>query len=230
MELVGADADFRPQAKLKAVGKARAGVHHHAGRIHLAQELLGVHVVARQDRIGVVTAVAVDVRNGFIHPRHHLHADDGGQVFLAPVLLRRGHQLGPGHRLQDGQRLRAAAHLHALGGIHRANLGQKVRRHAARHQQAFARVAGAVFVGLGVVGHLHRHGDVAGVVHIGVAIAIQMLDDGHLGIAADALDEPLAATRNDHVHKLRHGDELAHGLAVGGLHQLHRVLWQTRLG
>jgi hypothetical protein len=57
-----------------------------------------------------------------------------------------------------------------------------------------------------------------------------VLDHGHLGIAADALDQALAAARDDHVHKLRHGDELAHGLAVGGLHQLHRVLWQARLG
>jgi hypothetical protein len=90
-------------------------------------------------------------------------------------------------------------------------------------QQAFAGVAGAVLLRLGVVGHLDRHGQVAGVVHIGVAVAVQVLDDGHLGIAADALDQALAAARDDHVHILRHGNQLAHGLAVGGLHQLHRI-------
>src|SRR3954471_5213513 len=38
MELVGADADFRAQPVLEAIGEAGAGIHHHAGRIHLAQE------------------------------------------------------------------------------------------------------------------------------------------------------------------------------------------------
>jgi hypothetical protein len=62
-----------------------------------------------------------------------------------------------------------------------------------------------------------------------VAVAVQVLDDRHLGVAADALDQALAAARDDHVHVLRHGDQLAHGLAVGGLHQLHRVRGQAGL-
>ena len=37
MELVRADADLGAQAVFETVGEARAGVHHHAGRIHLAQ-------------------------------------------------------------------------------------------------------------------------------------------------------------------------------------------------
>ena len=85
-------------------------------------------------------------------------------------------------------------------------------------------------MGFGVVGHDHGHIDVARVVHIGVAIAIQVLDDGHFGLSADALDQALAATRNDHVHKLRHGDELAYSGAVGGLHQLHGLHRQTAVG
>ena len=56
-----------------------------------------------------------------------------------------------------------------------------------------------------------------------------MLDDGHLGITADALDQALAAARDDHVHIFGQRDELAHHLAVGGLHQLHGVVRQTGL-
>jgi hypothetical protein len=66
VELVGADADLGAQAVLEAVGKAGAGVDHHAGRIHLAQEAHGVRVVGRQDGIGVVRAVPVDVGDGLV--------------------------------------------------------------------------------------------------------------------------------------------------------------------
>jgi hypothetical protein len=78
-------------------------------------------------------------------------------------------------------------------------------------------------LGFGVVGHRHGHGDVAGFVHIGVAVAVQVFDDRHFGLAADPLDQAFAAARDDDIHKLRHGDQLAHHGAVGGLHQLHRV-------
>jgi hypothetical protein len=44
---------------------------------------------------------------------------------------------------------------------------------------------------------------------------------GTLASAADALDQALAAARDDHVHVLGHGDQAAHGGTVGGLHQLH---------
>ena len=62
-----------------------------------------------------------------------------------------------------------------------------------------------------------------------MAVAIQMLDDRHLGIAADALDQALAATGNDDVHIVGHGNQLAHGLAVGRTHQLHAVFGQAGL-
>ena len=42
------------KTELEAVGEAGAGVDHHAGRIDLAQKALRMHVVARQDGVGVV--------------------------------------------------------------------------------------------------------------------------------------------------------------------------------
>src|SRR3954471_17698909 len=44
VELVGADADLGAQPVFETVGKARAGVDHHAGRVHLAQEALRMPV------------------------------------------------------------------------------------------------------------------------------------------------------------------------------------------
>ena len=171
----------------------------------------------------MVGGVLVDVRNRLVQARHHLDADDGCQVLLKPVLLGGVGQLGTRHGLQNCAAFSADTHFHTLVGVDLANQRQELRRDTARHQQAFGGIAWAVFVRFGVVGHGDGHGDVAGVIHIHMAVAVQVLDDRHLGIAADALDQALAPARNDHVHILRHGDELADHGAVGGLHQLHRI-------
>ena len=79
---------------------------------------------------------------------------------------------------------------------------QYVRGNALGHQQGLHGVAGPVALGLGV------HGDAEGLVEIGpvvdvdVADAVQVLDDRDPGIAADALDQPLAAPRDDDVDGL----------------------------
>ena len=61
VELVGADADLRAKAVFPAVGEAGAGVDDHAGRIDAGHKLLNRRGVGREDRIGVMAAVAVDV-------------------------------------------------------------------------------------------------------------------------------------------------------------------------
>ena len=66
------------------------GVHHHAGRIDLAQKTLGVHVVAGKDGIGVVTAIAVDMGNSFVQPRYYFDGDDRRQIFGQPCLCAHG--------------------------------------------------------------------------------------------------------------------------------------------
>ena len=71
----------------RSVGKTGAGVDHHTGRIDLAQEALGVHVVGGHDGIGVVAAVGVDVRNRLVQPRHNFDADDGREVLFKPILF-----------------------------------------------------------------------------------------------------------------------------------------------
>jgi hypothetical protein len=98
------------------------------------------------------------------------------------------------------------------------------------HQQRLGGVAGAVLLRLGVVGDGQRLLQVDLGVDVGVAVAVQVLDDRHLGLGADALDQALAAARDDHVHVLGHGDQPAHGGAVGGLDQLHGVGGRPALG
>ena len=135
-----------------------------------------------------------------------------------------------GHVLQRGQRARVAAHLDALGREHRADARQERRRLRGVHQQRLGGVAGAVLLRLGVVGDAHRQLEVDALVDVGVAVAVQVLDDGHAGLARDALDQALAAARDDHVDELGHRDQPADGGAVGGLDQLHRRLGQARVG
>src|SRR5689334_20794792 len=66
MEFVGADADFRAEAKLAAVVESGAGVDHYGRAIDAGGKLAGSFVVGRDDRIGVFRTVSVDVFNGFV--------------------------------------------------------------------------------------------------------------------------------------------------------------------
>ena len=68
----------------------------------------------------------------------------------------------------------------------------------------------------------------AAVVDEDVAVAVEVLDHRDPGIAADALDEPPAAARDDDVHVGVHGDEHADRGAIARLHNLDRVAGQCR--
>ena len=164
--------------------------------------------------------------NGLVQAGHQLDADDGGQVLLAPVLFDGSKYVGAGHGAQQGGGAFVTAHLHPFGGEHRADLGQEVGGLIHMHEQRLSGVARADFLRLGVVGDLDGQGHIDLAVDINMAVAIQVFDDRHCGLGTDALDEAFATTGDDDVDKLRQGDELAHGGAVGGLHQLHGVLGQ----
>ena len=91
------------------------------------------------------------------------------------------------------------------------------------HEQRLGCVAGAVLLGLGVVGDTQRELDVDPRIDIHMAVAVQVLDDRHARLAADALDQALAAARDDDVDRLGRGDQVPDRGAVGGLHELHAV-------
>ena len=63
VEFVGADADFSAQAVFKAVGKARAGIDHAAGRVHFAQKALGVRVATGAKKSATPTECSTQKRN-----------------------------------------------------------------------------------------------------------------------------------------------------------------------
>ena len=104
-----------------------------------------------------------------------------------------------------------------------AELGQYLGGNFGGDQQRLHRVAGAIALRFGVDRDRDCLFHVGLPVNIDMADAVQMLDHRHLGIFGHEFDQALAAARDHHVHILRHGQQLAHGLAVGGVQHLHRV-------
>jgi hypothetical protein len=95
------------------------------------------------------------------------------------------------------------------------------------HEQRLGRIAGAQLLRLGVVDDGERHLQIGRGVDVDVAVAVEVLDDRHLRFAGDALDQPLAAARNDHVDGFRRGDQVADDGPIGRRHELHRVARQA---
>ena len=73
------------------------------------------------------------------------------------------------------------------------------------------------------------HVEVGSFVDVDVAVAGEVLEHGHPGLGADALDEGLAAARDRHVDEVGHREKLTHGLAIADIDQLHAVGWETAL-
>ena len=230
MQLVGGDADLGAQPVLEAVGEAGRDVDHHARRIDLAQEARRGGVRIGDDRVGVMRAVALDVSDRLVERSDDLDADDRGQVFLAPVGLGRGDEVRAGHAIQQGERGRIAAHLDALLCEHRADRRQEPGRHVGMHEQRLGSVARAQLLRLGVVDDGQRHRQIGRRVDIDVAVAVEVLQHRYPGLARDALDQPLAAARNDEVDRFGRGDQQAHRGPVGGADELHRIGRQAGLG
>jgi hypothetical protein len=125
--------------------------------------------------------------------------------------------------------LGVAAHFHALGGIDGADRGKNFAATPRATSRLSLALQGLYFCVLALSATLTAMAMSQGSSTYTVAVAVQVLDHRHLGLAADALDQALAAARDDHVHVLGHGDQLADGGAVGGLHQLHAVGRQAGL-
>jgi hypothetical protein len=99
-----------------------------------------------EDGVGVVAAVAVDVGDGLVHPSTTFTLMMGARYSSDQSCSVAGTSLAPGHGARiasDSGQPRIST---PLAAIHRADPRQELRRHATRHQQAFAGVAGAVLV------------------------------------------------------------------------------------
>jgi len=96
------------------------------------------------------------------------------------------------------------------------------------HQQGFGGPADAGAAHLGVEHDGARLVQVRRAVDVGMADALQVLEQGHLAFRRDPFDQGFAAARHDHVDDPGHGEHLAHRGAVGGGHALDRRGGQAR--
>ena len=81
MELVRADADFRPHAELTAVRETCRSVPVDGSRIDIVEEIAGVFLILRDDRIAVPRTLPVDVIDCRFKGRNDLRGNDQIEVF-----------------------------------------------------------------------------------------------------------------------------------------------------
>ncbi|MNZ18866.1 hypothetical protein D3C78_358860 [compost metagenome] len=224
MQLVGGNTDFRAQAVLEAVGEAGRGVEHDRRRIDLGHELAGFTLVFADDRVGVVRAIVVDVLDGLVQAIDHTNRQDGVEVLGEPIVF--AGRLG----LDQRTGTLAPAQFDALFLETAGHFRQETFSHTLVDQQGFHRTANTVTVSLGVESNAQGLVQVRVLGNIDVTDAVQVLDDRHTGIAADAFDQATAAPRDDDIDKLRHADQRANRLTVGGLDHLNHGGRQAGLG
>ncbi len=97
---------------------------------------------------------------------------------------------------------------------------RQLRDGAAIDQESLGRAADAGAPHLGVEHDLPRLGRIGVAVDIGVAVAVQMGDDGDAALVLHPLDQALAAARHDDVDEVVEAQHLADRGAVGGRHKL----------
>src|ERR1700687_444218 len=76
VEFPGGDADFRAEAEFAAIGELGRCVMQHDRRIDLIEEFARGTFVFRHDRIGVVRAVVVNMRDRLIDAVHDFGGND----------------------------------------------------------------------------------------------------------------------------------------------------------
>src|SRR5690348_2664717 len=87
VEPPGGNANFGTEPEFAAVGKLGRGIVEHDGRVDLAQELFRRFAVFGHDRVGVMGAIALDMRDGGVDAIDDANGQNGVQIFGAPVLL-----------------------------------------------------------------------------------------------------------------------------------------------
>ena len=76
MKLLGADANFRTQSKLGAVGESGAGIDEHRSSVHLIEEAQRGRIVLGNYSLGVAGPLCLDVAHGIVKGIDHLDRGD----------------------------------------------------------------------------------------------------------------------------------------------------------
>ena len=225
MEFVGADADLRPETEFSAIAEARRGIPEHGRGIDGREELPRRLLVRRNDAVGVVRTVILDVLDGIFQRVDHPDTQDQIEIFGRPILLRG--RLGLiAENLADPF---VTAQLHALGRQRRAGHREEFSGHIAMDEQRFHGVADTRALALRVERDLFGHLEVGRAVDKHMANTVVVLDHRHARMLHDSLDERVPAARHNHIKVSVHLGEQPHSLAVGERHQLDDISRESRI-
>ena len=87
MKLVGADTNFRAEAKFAAVSKSRRCVPVHRGGIDFVEEFLSPGGIAGDDNIAMMRAIFFHVRNRVFDVVHGAGSEDEIEILRCPVFV-----------------------------------------------------------------------------------------------------------------------------------------------
>ena len=226
MQLVGRDSHFGAQAVFAAVGKAGAGVHHHAAAIDVRDKvILHAHVFSHHG-FGVAAAVLLDMLAGFGHIVHELDACLEGQVFVVVIAV-----------VADVLDTAVVALGVVIAKEFYATVGEAVEQlldvgciNVAVDNYAFHGVAHAGALRLRVNEDVYGLVHVGGLVHIHVADAVEVLDDGNLALFHHGADQAFATAGDYQVDAVATLQQHAHQVVAGFGHQLHGVFVNAVFG
>ena len=171
VKLVGADSDFGSQPEFLPVVESRAGVDHHRGTVHAGDELARGRRIVRDDRVGVVRTVAVDVLDRFVRRRDDLRRNDRAEKFRAVIFVRRGPSGG-----DEFARPFVSADFDLAGGEFHSDARQEFGGDIRVDQQRFAGVADSHSLALRINRDPFGHRQIGRAVDIDVAVAREMFD------------------------------------------------------
>src|SRR5438105_1574873 len=188
VEFAGGYPDLRAEAELAAIGELRRCVMQHDRRIDLVEEFLRGFRVFGHDRVGMMRAVGVDMRDRFVDAVDNARCDDRVFIFGVPVLVGSGFypRVSALHGL-------VAAHLAAGIDQHFDQRLEARRCSRAVDQQGLGRAADTGATHLGIEDNGLRHLEIGGVIDIDVIDAFQMREHRHPRFRLDAGDQALAA-------------------------------------
>ena len=209
MEPSGGNADLGAEAELAAIGELRRRITQHDGRVDFAQKFLRRFAVFGHDRIGMMRAIAFDMRDRGVDAIDHPRGDNGIQIFGAPILLGRGFD-APVHRLHR----RVAADLAA--GVEQHG-DQRLEQPVAASAIDQQRLGGAAYAGAAHFGVEHdrlRHRELGLGIDVDVANAFEMREHRHPRFGLHAANQIFPAARHDDIDspieaRKHHPDRLA---------------------
>ena len=208
MDAPGGDADLRAEAELAAVAELRGGVPHRHRAVDAAQERVRRRRVLGDDGVGVLAAMARDMRRARRPRRPPPRTDSIASSHSVSKSRRSRRQIRHDRaRPRIGAEIAAAAHARSADQ-HRQQRG----RDRGIDQQRLGRAADAGAPHLGVGQHRARHRRIGRGVDIGVAEPLGMGQHRHPRLALHALHQRLAAARDDQVDQPRRRQ---HGRDIG---------------